>query len=135
MYAGVGKSGSPAPNPITGRPAAFSALALVSTAKVADSAMPATRRDTRPEPAGREWDCERFDESGVMRLCFHRHLRPGTPVRLPGADDRRSFASVRLRPTVPRRLAPWWFSPLTGMPTPAPAGRERGHGGRITEGH
>src|SRR5699024_11957315 len=47
MYCGVGKSGSPAPNPITGRPAAFIALALASTASVADSAMPETRRDTR----------------------------------------------------------------------------------------
>ena len=34
---GVGKSGSPAPKPITSRPAALSALALASTASVADS--------------------------------------------------------------------------------------------------
>src|SRR5918993_975420 len=37
MWAGVGKSGSPAPKPMTGSPAAFSALALASTARVADS--------------------------------------------------------------------------------------------------
>ena len=43
MCAGVGKSGSPAPKPITGSPAAFSALALASTASVADSAMAARR--------------------------------------------------------------------------------------------
>src|SRR3954462_12336439 len=47
MYAGVGKSGSPAPKPITGRPAALSALALASTASVADSAMPPMRAEMR----------------------------------------------------------------------------------------
>src|SRR5690606_17561647 len=46
-YCGVGKSGSPAPNPMTGRPAALSALALASTARVADSAIAASRADTR----------------------------------------------------------------------------------------
>ena len=45
MWSGVGKSGSPAPKPMTGSPAALSALALASTASVADSAMAATRRD------------------------------------------------------------------------------------------
>src|SRR5918998_482074 len=45
--AGVGKSGSPAPKPMTGLPAALSALALASTARVADSAMAATRREMR----------------------------------------------------------------------------------------
>ena len=39
MCSGVGKSGSPAPKPITSTPAAFSALALASTARVADGAM------------------------------------------------------------------------------------------------
>ncbi len=47
MWGGVGKSGSPAPKPITGSPAALSALALASTASVADSAMAAIRRETR----------------------------------------------------------------------------------------
>src|SRR5215211_3668814 len=47
MYSGVGKSGSPAPKPITGRPAAFMALALASTARVADSAILPTRVETR----------------------------------------------------------------------------------------
>src|SRR3954471_11560871 len=41
MWGGVGKSGSPAPNPITGAPAALRAFALASTARVADSAMAA----------------------------------------------------------------------------------------------
>src|SRR5262245_38171841 len=44
---GVGKSGSPAPKPMTGRPAAFSALAFASTASVADSAMPPIRAEIR----------------------------------------------------------------------------------------
>src|SRR4051812_11690487 len=47
MYGGVGKSGSPAPKPMTGRPAALRALALASTARVADSAIAARRADTR----------------------------------------------------------------------------------------
>src|SRR5215813_15259814 len=46
MCSGVGKSGSPAPKPITGRPAAFSALAFASTARVADSAIAPIRADT-----------------------------------------------------------------------------------------
>ena len=51
MCSGVGKSGSPAPKPMTSSPAAFSALALASTASVADSviaAMRAEMRSTRP---------------------------------------------------------------------------------------
>ena len=47
MCSGVGKSGSPAPKPMTFSPAAFSALALASTASVADSAMAATRVEMR----------------------------------------------------------------------------------------
>ena len=47
MWSGVAKSGSPAPNPMTGSPAALSALALASTARVADSAMAATRWEIR----------------------------------------------------------------------------------------
>src|SRR3954471_4592673 len=52
---GVGKSGSPAPKPMTFSPAAFSALALASTASVADSVMAAIRaliRPTRPSSRG-----------------------------------------------------------------------------------
>ena len=44
MWAGVGKSGSPAPKPITSCPAALSDLALASTARVADSSMAAILR-------------------------------------------------------------------------------------------
>src|SRR6478609_205164 len=47
MYCGVGKSGSPAPKPITGRPAALRALALASTARVADSEIAPMRAETR----------------------------------------------------------------------------------------
>src|SRR5271170_1602659 len=46
MYPGVGKSGSPAPKPMTGRPAAFSALVLASTASVANSEIADTRAET-----------------------------------------------------------------------------------------
>src|SRR5581483_8099350 len=52
MCAGVGKSGSPAPNPITCSPAALSALALASTASVAEGATAAARRETRGSVAG-----------------------------------------------------------------------------------
>ena len=47
MYSGVGKSGSPAPKPITGRPAATRAFAFASTAKVADSLMDPIRLEIR----------------------------------------------------------------------------------------
>src|SRR5579875_1170367 len=47
MCSGVGKSGSPAPKPITSSPAAFSAFALASMARVADSATAAIRAETR----------------------------------------------------------------------------------------
>ena len=49
---GVGKSGSPAPKPITGRPAALRALALASTARVADSEIAPTRAETRRSVGG-----------------------------------------------------------------------------------
>ena len=48
---GVGKSGSPAPKPITASPAATSALALASTASVADSWIAAIRPEMRGMPA------------------------------------------------------------------------------------
>src|SRR3954451_1067591 len=47
MWAGVGKSGSPAPKPMTSWPAATRDLALASTARVADSSMAAIRLDRR----------------------------------------------------------------------------------------
>src|SRR5881275_610975 len=66
MWSGVGKSGSPAPKPMTGAPAALSAFALASTAKVADSAMAATRRDDRPDRGSGELD-NGFAPSGIAR--------------------------------------------------------------------
>src|SRR5688500_1762815 len=51
MCAGVGKSGSPAPKPTTLSPAALSAFALASMAKVADSATAPIRVEIRPMPA------------------------------------------------------------------------------------
>src|SRR5439155_21412962 len=50
MWAGVGKSGSPAPNPMTSSPAACRAFALASTARVADSVIAPTRREMRLIP-------------------------------------------------------------------------------------
>src|SRR4051794_34704335 len=50
MAAGVGESGSPAPKPATSSPAAWRALALASTASVADSVMASTRREMRLMP-------------------------------------------------------------------------------------
>src|SRR3979409_1836392 len=47
MWAGVGKSGSPAPKPMTSSPCALRALALASTANVADSAMAPMRWEMR----------------------------------------------------------------------------------------
>ena len=47
MWLGVAKSGSPAPKPMTGSPAALRALAFASTAMVADSAMVVMRRESR----------------------------------------------------------------------------------------
>src|SRR5947199_3160603 len=47
MWAGVGKSGSPAPKPMTSSPAAFSALARASIASVADSSIEPTRCEIR----------------------------------------------------------------------------------------
>ena len=47
MCSGVGKSGSPAPNPMTFSPDALSALALASTASVADSVIAAMRSEIR----------------------------------------------------------------------------------------
>src|SRR5271166_5847943 len=47
MCSGVGKSGSPAPKPMTCSPAAWRALALASTARVADGETAAARAEMR----------------------------------------------------------------------------------------
>ena len=47
MWSGVAKSGSPAPNPMTGSPAAHISLARAETARVAEGAMALTVADRR----------------------------------------------------------------------------------------
>src|SRR5262245_10274845 len=88
--AGVGKSGSPAPNPITSSPAALSALARASIASVADSAMAPTRRDILvmlgnappswrpPAPGGR--DGHAVYRAGASRCGADRVRRRGGPT-------------------------------------------------------
>ena len=79
MWAGVGKSGSPAPKPITGSPAAFSALALASTARVADSAMAATRAEMR---------CSDMSEaSRTARRAGEQLVGPAAAVRRAATGD------------------------------------------------
>ena len=47
MLSGVSKSGSPAPRPMTSRPAAFSSRALLVTAMVGDGLMRSRRSETK----------------------------------------------------------------------------------------
>ena len=75
MYPGVGKSGSPAPKPITGRPAALRALALASTARVADSAMLPIRREIRDREEAADGD---EDEGLTQPSCHRRRPTRGT---------------------------------------------------------
>src|SRR5690242_5850144 len=73
MCGGVGKSGSPAPKPITSSPAACNALYFASTARVADSLIDPTRRETR-------------------LMCPSWHAVKATPRRL---DEDARFVPVR----------------------------------------
>src|SRR5262245_10433048 len=112
--AGVGKSGSPAPNPITSSPAALSALARASIASVADSAMAPTRREIRvmlgnappscrpPAPGGRD---------GRAVPCGH----------VPAGADR---ARRRGGPTLRARIVPQMTTDPTAITLP-PALRPR----------
>src|SRR5687767_11121170 len=86
MWAGVGKSGSPAPKPITGSPAAWRALALASTARVADSAMAPIRAEMR-----------------AMRLVSLHAMSPDpTEIRIPAdllpSDGRFGSGPSKVRP-------------------------------------
>ena len=56
MLSGVSKSGSPAPRPITSRPAAFRSRAFCVTAMVGDGLMRPSDSDRKP--AGRFFDIE-----------------------------------------------------------------------------
>src|SRR3954465_13330309 len=83
MCSGGGKSGSPAPKPITSRPSALRALAVASTASVADGAMLAMRAEMRDMPR-----------------CFHvarpEDIRRGAGA--PGAATGRDFRAARVWP-------------------------------------
>ena len=107
MCSGVGKSGSPAPNPMTFSPCAFSALALASTASVADSAIAASRAVfiARQSVRGRL-------TARVRRMlalprcalpCWHSDgVRPPTALRIPPhllpADGRFGCGPSKVRP-------------------------------------
>src|SRR4051812_24244825 len=97
---GVGKSGSPAPKPITSRPAALSALALASTARVADSLIEPIRDEMRGR-AGR----------AGMRLWSRTAL--ARVYRIGGCARGRPAGAL------PRTLAgPVWSSPGGGGGSP-----------------
>jgi len=66
MCAGVGKSGSPAPKPMTGSPAARKALALASVETVADGEIAATARETARNGADESGDDRDEDDDGEL---------------------------------------------------------------------
>src|ERR1700691_631738 len=94
MWAGVGESGSPAPNPMTCSPAACNALALASTASVADGATAAARREIR-----RSW----VGASGAVVTDAMIPYVPDTPdiiipAGLKPADGRFGSGPSKVRP-------------------------------------
>src|SRR6478736_2455945 len=95
-WAGVGKSGSPAPNPMTGSPAAFSALARASTASVADSVMAATRRDRR------SWAMAVLPRSDRLRGATRRYPTPDEPLKRVGR-----FRATNAFRGAPPGMGPW----------------------------
>ena len=95
MWAGVGKSGSPAPKPITGSPAALSALALASTASVADSAMAPTRWLTRARVRGVGNSGSSGDETALAMWHAHRRRRRRSIVPRFADPGRWGATSVR----------------------------------------
>ena len=93
MWAGVGKSGSPAPNPITCSPAAWSALALASTARVAEGATAAARREMR-----RSWVGEGVLVTGAM-ISYVPDIPDITiPAELLPSDGRFGSGPSKVRP-------------------------------------
>src|SRR5438105_15806284 len=88
MCGGVGKSGSPAPNPTTSTPAAWSAFALASTASVADSVMAPTRREilTASWWHGASRRGARFQSSGDDRFRGRIPRREVREARIVGED-------------------------------------------------
>src|SRR3954451_12736154 len=75
MYPGVGKSGSPTPKPITGRPAALRALSLASTAREADSALLPIRAEIRDRGEAADGD-EGEEVCWLTRPSCHRRRPP-----------------------------------------------------------
>ena len=71
MLSGVSKSGSPAPSPITSRPAALSARALSVTAMVADGLMRLSDRARNSSGA----TGLSFSASMAMGISLRPHLR------------------------------------------------------------
>src|SRR5487761_824671 len=106
MWDGVGKSGSPAPNPTTSSPAARSALALASTASVADGLTAATRAEMplAPDPSTRSVPCSRTDAMAAMLAQVTPATdTPKTPdIRIPEslkpADGRFGCGPSKVRP-------------------------------------
>src|SRR5271157_6022972 len=94
MCAGVGKSGSPAPKPITCSPAAWSALALASTARVAEGVTAAARREIRRSAVG--------DVTGVM-ISYVPDIR--IPTELLPSDGRFGSGPSKVRPAQMDALA------------------------------
>src|SRR5689334_22068823 len=88
IRSGVGKSGSPAPKPMTFSPAALSALALASTASVADSSMAAIRAEMRPTaPSSRTARRHPGANSGPEPPWSARIRRRPYPVSAAGASS------------------------------------------------
>ena len=117
---GVGKSGSPAPKPMTSSPCAFRALALASTASVADSAMAARRRTVR-FTIRRAWSDASPVTTGVSRnsggrrcraltCCHSDRRRPRPRSRIPAdllpADGRFGCGPSKVRPEQLDALSP-----------------------------
>src|SRR5687767_2459214 len=88
MWSGVAKSGSPAPNPITFSPAAFMAFAFASTARVADSAIRATRWEI-------PWEAMTQRDYRAIRI----------PPGLKPRDGRFGSGPSKVRPEAVRALA------------------------------
>src|SRR5687767_15855129 len=101
---------------MTGLPAAFSALAFASTARVADSVMLAIRRETRRSAGGRAADGGRTDvgsgsETAVMPpSCQRRAVGDDAG----GRDDRGRRGDSSLLPGAGRRWLATGAVPYTG---------------------
>src|SRR4051812_21145506 len=91
MASGVGKSGSPAPKPMTSRPAALSAFAFASTARVALSLIAAIRAEIRRA------DVADTGPSFRMAAATVHQVPRALPVR-PACRGRRTLARPALVP-------------------------------------